>query len=58
MEQWLNLNKKLDKFKIKTIFKETIEPEEILLDATKSSDMEGQIIEVRIRPKIFRVFGI
>ena len=57
MDRFLNSNKALAKLKIKTIFKETIEPEEILLDATKSSELDGQIIEVPIRPKIFRIFA-
>ncbi|MDD2753446.1 MAG: penicillin-binding protein 2 [Candidatus Portnoybacteria bacterium] len=57
MDHLPKLNKNLDKFKIRTIFKETIEPEEILLDATKSSDLEEQKIEVPIRRRIFRLFG-
>ncbi len=43
-------------YKIKRIFKEAIEPEEILLDAMKSPELENQRIEVPIRPKIFRSF--
>ncbi|OGZ39634.1 MAG: penicillin-binding protein 2 [Candidatus Portnoybacteria bacterium RIFCSPLOWO2_02_FULL_39_11] len=57
MDRFPNFNKALAKFKIKTIFKETIEPEEILLDATKSSDLDEQRIEVPIKPKIFRIFA-
>src|SRR3989338_7287906 len=57
MDRFSNLNKALVKFRVKTIFKETIEPEEILLDATKSSDLDEQRIEVPIRPKIFRIFA-
>lgn len=57
MDRLPNLNKSLAKFRIKTIFKETIEPEEILLDATKSPDLEEQRMEVPIRPGIFRIFG-
>ncbi len=57
MDRLPNSNKALAKFRIKAIFKETIEPEEILLDATKSSDLEDQRIEVPIRPKTFRIFG-
>ena len=57
MDRFPNLNKALAKFKIRTIFKETIEPEEILLDATKSSDLDEQRIEVPIKPKIFRIFA-
>ena len=57
MDRFPCSNKALAKFKVKTIFKETIEPEEILLDATKSSDLDEQKIEVPIRPKIFRIFA-
>ena len=57
MDDLPNLNKALAKLRIKTIFKETIEPEEILLDATKPSALEGQRIEVPIRPKIFKIFS-
>jgi len=46
----------LRRFRIKTIFKETIEPEEILLDAAKPSELDDQKIEVPIRPRIFRIF--
>lgn len=58
MDNLFNLNKKLTGLRIKTIFKESIEPEEILLDAAKSSDLEDQKIEVPIKPKTFRLFGL
>lgn len=57
MDRLPNSNRALDKLKIKTIFKETIEPEEILLDATKSSSLADQRIEVPIKQKIFRLFS-
>lgn len=43
-------------YKVKRIFKEAIEPEEILLDATKSSKLENQRLEVHIKPGIFKTF--
>ncbi|TSC53845.1 MAG: penicillin-binding protein 2 [Parcubacteria group bacterium LiPW_39] len=43
-------------YKVKRIFKEAIEPEEILLDATKSSELENQRLEVHIKPGIFKAF--
>jgi penicillin-binding protein 2 len=43
-------------YKVKRIFKEAIEPEEILLDATKSSELENQRLEVQIKPRIFKAF--
>ncbi len=43
-------------YKVKNFFKETIEPEEILLDATKSPELAEQRIEVPIKTKIFKTF--
>ncbi|HRY52615.1 MAG TPA: penicillin-binding protein 2 [Candidatus Portnoybacteria bacterium] len=57
MDRLPNSNRALDKLRIKTIFKETIEPEEILLDATKSSSLADQRIEVPIKQKTFRFFS-
>lgn len=57
MDFFPNSNKALSRLRIKTIFKETIEPEEILLDAIKPLDLEEQRIEVPIKQKIFRVFS-
>ena len=41
--------------KIKRTFKESIEPEEILLDAAKESEMSESKMEVPIKPRIFRI---
>jgi penicillin-binding protein 2 len=56
MEPILNFDKKLNKYRVRKIFKETIEPEEILLDASKPSDLEDQKIEVPIKPRTFQIF--
>lgn len=58
MDKFPNLNKALGKLRVKTIFRESIEPEEILLDATKPAVFEGRKIEVPIKPRIFRIFGL
>ncbi len=57
MDKPSTLNKALARLKVKTIFKESIEPEEIFLDATKSTDLEGRKIEVPIEPSAFRIFS-
>lgn len=44
------------KYFIKRTFKESIEPEEILLDAEKSSEMAEQRIEVPIKQWVFKFF--
>jgi len=58
MDAFFNHNKKLQDYRIKKNLKVLIEPEEILPDATKSPELEDQKIEVPIRPKIFRWFGL
>lgn len=58
MDNFFNSNKKLTGLKIRTIFKESIEPEEILLDASKSSDLEDRRIEVPIKLKTFKIFSL
>jgi len=45
-------------YKIKKSLKETIEPEDILLDAARSEELENQKIEVAIRPKNFKIFAV
>jgi len=49
-------DRKLKKFKVNRSFKESIEPEEILFDATKSNDLEDQKLEVPLKPRVFRIF--
>jgi len=49
-------DRKLKKFKVNRNFKESIEPEEILFDATKSNDLEDQKLEVPLKPRVFRIF--
>lgn len=58
MDKLSKLNKALARLRIKTIFKESIEPEEIFLDATRSADLEGRKIEVPIKPRTFRFFSL
>ncbi len=50
------MNKKFAKYRVRRIFKETVEPEEILLDATKAPVLEDQKIEVPIKRAIFQIF--
>jgi len=52
----LNFNKRLARYRVKKTFKESIEPEEILLDAARSSKLGGQKIEVPISRNNFRIF--
>ena len=56
MEPFFSLNKKFAKYRVRRIFKETVEPEEILLDATKAPVLEDQKIEVPIKRAIFQIF--
>ncbi|MBU2264934.1 penicillin-binding protein 2 [Patescibacteria group bacterium] len=58
MDKFSKLNRALARLKIKTIFKESIEPEEIFLDATKSADFDDRKIEVPIKPQTFRIFSL
>ena len=58
MDAFFNHNKKLQDYRIKKNLKVSIEPEEILPDAAKPPELEDQKIEVPIRPKIFRWFGV
>jgi len=44
-------------YKVKKSTKETIEPEEILLDATQAGEWGNQKIEVAIKPRIFKIFA-
>jgi len=52
----LNLGKKLTRYRVKKTFKENIEAEEILLDATRSEELGGQKIEIPIDRNNFRIF--
>lgn len=45
----------LKKYRVKRISRESVEPEEIFVDASRP-EFEGQKIEVPLRPKIFRAF--
>ncbi|KKS66781.1 MAG: Penicillin-binding protein 2, partial [Parcubacteria group bacterium GW2011_GWC2_42_6] len=49
---------KLNNYRIKRTFKESIEPEEILLDAKKSDRLEGSKLELPINPGVFRIFVV
>jgi len=57
MDGRLNLNKALAKYRVRKTFKENVEAEEILLDASKSSEFIEQKIEVPINRKNFKIFG-
>jgi len=52
----LKLNEKLARYRVKKTFKESIEAEEILLDATRSDQLGGQKIEVPISRNNFKFF--
>ncbi len=54
----MSQNKKLQDYRVKKNLKTSIEPEEILPDATKPPELEDRKIEVPIKPKTFRLFGI
>lgn len=54
----LKLSKTLTRYKVKKTFKENIEAEEILLDATRSDQLGGQKIEVPISRNNFKIFLI
>lgn len=43
-------------YRVKRAFKESVEPEEILLDAAKPAKLDGQKLELPIKPKIFKIF--
>lgn len=58
MDVFLNQAKKLRNWRVKKNLKTSIEPEEIFPDAAKPPELENQKIEVPIRPKAFRLFGI
>ena len=47
--------KNLKKYRIRRTFKESVEPEEIFLDEAKP-ELEGQKLEVPLKPAIFKVF--
>jgi len=57
MDGRLNLNKALAKYRVRKTFKENVEAEEVLLDASKSSEFIEQKIEVPINRKNFKIFG-
>lgn len=46
----------LKKYRVKNLFHNSIEPEEILMDAAKSGEFEDQRIEIPIEKKTFRAF--
>ncbi len=52
----LKLNKALARYRVKKTFKENIEAEEILLDATQSAKLGEQKIEVPISRNNFKIF--
>lgn len=56
MDRLPNLSQKLKNYRIKRTFKETIEPEEILMDASKIPELEDQKLELPIKPRIFKTF--
>jgi penicillin-binding protein 2 len=59
MDYLPEFKEKFKGFKIHQSFKENIEPEEILLDAQKSLDLQDQKLETPLRAKVFIVlFGI
>ncbi len=56
MDAFFNQNKKIGNLRVRKNQKESIEPEEILLDAAKSPDLENQKIEVPLAPRTFKIF--
>ena len=56
MDRLPNFKKELARLRLRRTFKESIEPEEILLDATKAPELEEQKIEVPIKPRTFKTF--
>lgn len=56
MDYLPSFKKSLKKFIVKQAARESIEPEEVLLDAEKVSELQGQKIETPIKPKAFIVF--
>jgi len=56
MDRLPSLNKKFKKYRIRRTFKESVEPEEILLDATKPPELDEQKLEVPLSSRIFRIF--
>lgn len=55
---FFNSGKNLQNYRVKKNLKASIEPEEILSDATKPSELENQKIEVPIGHKTFYLFGV
>ena len=53
----LKLSKTLARYRVKKTFKENVEAEEILLDATRSAELEEQKIEVPISRNNFKIFS-
>ncbi len=56
MDYLQSFKKEFKNFKIKKSFKENIEPEEVLLDAEKSSEFPDQKLEIPLKAKVFIIF--
>ena len=56
MDYLPEIKEELKKYKVHRLFKENIEPEEILLDAQKTPEFHDQKIEIPLKDRIFTVF--